>query len=132
MSTNSSTTQYVNYLSWLAEQFNYCYFLSIMPIGLVGNLISIYIYSRPSLNKKTNTGFLYIWLCLLNMFSVLWFAFVFRSSALINYTFSFPCGVEVLVRRANFMSVAWIQVLISFDRYIAVVFPNLTFMRKRV
>lgn len=131
MSSNSSTSaQYVAYLNSLSDQIIYYYLVTVMPLGLVGNVISIYIYSRPSLNKKTNTGFLYIWLCIVNIFSTIWYGFITRSFNIINYTFAFPCGIELFVRRSNFMTVSWMQVFISLDRFVAVVFPHSGVMQK--
>lgn len=38
--------------------------LVAVPVGVIGNLVSIFIFTRPKLNRKTNTGFLYTILCI--------------------------------------------------------------------
>ena len=35
----------------------------ILSFGSIGNLISLLIFTRPNLNKKTNTGILYSLIC---------------------------------------------------------------------
>jgi hypothetical protein len=98
-----------------------------LPIGIIGNLFSFYIYTRPNLNKKTNTGFIFAWFCLLNLVLILYFSFVFRSSSLFGYNVILPtpCSLNYIVYmlRSIWCCVPWIQVLASFDRFIFVVYP---------
>lgn len=133
MSTSNSTiNDYIKYINLLSDQFIYYFLMVVIPIGFVGNVISVYIYTRPSLNKNTNTGFLYACMCIVNMISIFYYAFVNRSSSLFNYTVTLPCGVDLFLRRTNFIAVSWMQVLITFDRFVAVILPNAMFMRKKV
>ena len=131
MSSND-TSDYISYLSSLSDRMEYYFLMIVIPTGLVGNLISIFIYSRPSLNKNTNIGLLYIWLCIINIVSLLYYAFVNRSGHLFNYTVSLPCGFDLFIRRNCNNSVSWMQVLIAFDRFVAVIYPKKLFMRKKV
>lgn len=135
MSDQNFSTDYIDYtthIDGVANRFTFYFFLIVTPLGLVCNLISIYIYKCPSLNKNTNIGILYVWLCLLNMISLCYFTCVTQSSALFNYTVPLPCGLEVFFRRMTFNSISWMQVLISFDRFIAVMYPKSVFMKKKV
>ena len=122
-STISSTQAYVNYLVYVTNAVVYYPVLITLPIGLIGNLFSMYIYSRPNLNKKTNTGFLYSCFCFLNIVLISYFAFVFRASFLFGYSVSGPCGMVTYWLRVIWCTIPWILVFISFDRFVAVVFP---------
>lgn len=131
---SSSDADLIDYLDSLSDNITYYFLMISMPFGLIGNLVSMFIYMRPKLNQKTNTGFLYSWLCVTNLICILWYIFIFRSRALFNYTVSIPgCGVSNYLRRTTLNMVPWMQVMISFDRFMAVVFPNRrNIMKKRV
>jgi len=115
--------QYINNLNSVASTILYYPLLVAIPIGVIGNVLSFYIYTRPNLNKKTNTGFLYAWLCLLNLIFMLYFVLVSQSSTLFDYRISLPCGVANYLLRLISCFVPWMQVIISFDRFISVIYP---------
>lgn len=126
-------SDYVGLLNSLSDKFTFYFLVVTLPIGLIGNLISLFIYSRPNLNRKTNTGFLYAWLCVANLAAIAWFTFVYRSNLLFNYSVDLPCGLRNYLRRIILSSIPWMQALISFDRFIAVVFPkHQRFMSQKV
>jgi hypothetical protein len=116
-------TQYINNLNSVASTVLYYPLLVALPIGVLGNVLSFYIYTRPNLNKKTNTGFLYAWLCLLNLIFMLYFVLVSQSFTLFNYRISLPCGVANYLLRLTSCFVPWMQVIISFYRFISVIYP---------
>ena len=127
------SNQYITYLNSVADAITYYPLLIALPIGLVGNVFSFYIYTRPNLNKNTNTGFLYAWLCIANIVFMLYFTLVFQADSLFSYTVSLPCGMVTYLLRICFCLVPWMQVIISFDRLIAVVYPHKKkFMSKKV
>ena len=78
----SSSNDYAKYLNSLNSGFTYYGMWIIWPTSVVGNIISLFIYTRPNLNKKTNTGFLYGWLCILNILTVVYYSVVYRGKAL--------------------------------------------------
>src|SRR5579883_3034452 len=122
MSTNQT---YAAYLSSVNTTFLYYSLWLIWPVAVVGNLVSLYIYTRPNLNKKTNTGFLYGWLCVINVIAVLEYTFVYRSQSLIGYKIlTYPCGFEIYLHRTFLNSIAWMQVLISLDRFVVIMYPR--------
>jgi hypothetical protein len=130
---SSSQSDYIKYLNNVSNGISYYYLMITFPLGILGNLISLYIYTRPNLNRKTNTGFLYTWLCVFNLLSILQYVFLTRSSSLFNFTINLPCGVVNFLRRTIFNWLSWMQVYISFDRFMAVYFPTkLIFMSKKV
>ena len=125
--------QYYMNLSTIANTIMYYPVLVALPIGIIGNVFSFFIYTRPNLNKKTNTGFLYGLLCILNIIFMLYFVLVFQSSNLFKYTVTLPCGLVTYLLRITFCLVPWMQVIISFDRFIVVVYPlRKKFMSKKV
>lgn len=137
--SNNSNTQcspseiYVNNLNAVSDSLGYYYLIITLPVGIIGNLASIFIYTRPALNKKTNTGFLFTWLCILNICSIFNYIFITKSSLIFNYSVSAPCGVLTYIRRTAFNITSWMEALISFDRFMAVVFPNkIKLMRNKV
>jgi hypothetical protein len=97
---------------------NYEAFVTI-PLGIIGNLISIFIFTRPILNKKTNTGLLFTILCLLNLNIILYEGLLKWQTFIIKLT---P-KLKEIIKRLLEHSLSWIQVLISFDRFITVIFP---------
>jgi hypothetical protein len=118
------SNQYINNLNSVSNAILYYPILVLIPVGIVGNVFSFYIFTRPNLNKKTNTGFLYAWLCILNLIFMLNFVLIFRSSNLFNFAFSLPCGVSTYLLRLTFCFVPWMQAIISFDRLIAILYPH--------
>ena len=123
-STNRDLYDYISYLNFVKVSVVRYFVLSTLPIGLIGNLVSIVVYSRPSLNKKTNTGFLYTLLCLSNLCVILYFAFAFKSVEVFGYSISLPCGVSIFLYRSIWCFVPWFQAVACFDRFVLVVFPS--------
>jgi hypothetical protein len=101
----------------------YYYRTALIPFGILSNFISLLIFIRPNLNKKTNTGFLYSILCVLNMIAIAEDTFVYRPK-FFNYVVELPCNLEVFIRKCLLDSLPWIQVLICFDRFLATNFPG--------
>lgn len=114
---------YINFLNSVANTIYYYPIIIGLPIGIIGDVFSFYIYTRPNLNKKTNTGFLFAFLCLLNICFMLGFVLFNRSKNLFGFTFYLSCGINSYIFRLAFCLVPWMQVIISFDRFISVVFP---------
>jgi len=132
MTNSAYLTNYIAYLNNASNALTYYFLMIIIPTGILGNLISFYIYTRPSLNRKTNTGFLYAGLCVVNLLSILNYGFITHSNALFNYTVTMPCGLANYLRRTVFNAISWMQVLISFDRLMAVLYPRLKLMKNKV
>ena len=110
-------------LEKIIYSFLYYYRTALIPIGILGNFISLLIFTRPNLNKKTNTGFLYSIICILNIITIAEDTFVYRPK-FFNYKITLPCKLEVFVRRCLLDSLPWVQVMICFDRFIVTTFPG--------
>ena len=111
---------------------NYFHAIEI-PIGIFGNFISLLIFTRPNLNKKTNTGFLYSVLCVLNIFTLSELGFISQPLNFFKYTIRLHCHLRPFISTSLVYSLSWMQVLISFDRFLLVIFPlKSKFMAKKV
>ena len=112
-------------IQFIIYQVSYYEQFGTIPLGIIGNMISIFIFSRPSLNKNTNTGFLFTILCLINIFIILYNAIfkweVLKKLIIRNLQIHFK--MEMFLERVIGHSLSWIQALISFDRFITVFFP---------
>ena len=99
------------------------FFFAVIPIGILGNLISLLIFTRPNLNKKTNTGFLYSILCVLNILTISDFAFITNPQRFLNYSIILHCNLKPFLQNSLLCLQSWFQVLIGFDRFLFVIFP---------
>lgn len=98
------------------------YFFSIvtMPIGILLNFFTIWIFSRKRFNKNTNNGFLYIILCLSNIIALL-------SQLIINIFEEFAkdprnfnlyfCHFYNLFSAVALQTPSFAQIYISYDLY---------------
>ena len=110
-------------ISILDKVFYYEEFVTI-PLGIIGNLISIYIFTRPSLNKKTNTGRLFTILCIINIILIFYkaiFHWTFIYKFISNLKIHF--NMDKFLKKVLEHSLSWIQALTSFDRFITVFYP---------
>ena len=102
---------------------DYEYFVTV-PLGIIGNLISIFIFTRPSLNKKTNTGLLFTILCVINLLVILnkvifYWSFTRKIIKILQIHFKMEKFIEKVIEQ----SLSWIQSMITFDRFITVYSP---------
>ena len=109
--------------SLIVDKIQFYVLILTISIGIPGNIISILIFIKPCLNNKTNTGLLYTLLCVLNMVAILYNFFATYSSMFFIYEILLPLRAELFIGYIQLQFVAWSQVLIAFDRFIAVVFP---------
>ena len=114
----------------------YCIIVVIIS-GLIGNLLSLFIFTRPNLNKKTNTGILYTILCIFNLLIFI------KDTFFGNYSYIFfhykiwvnptQRSIDFIIATSLSEILPWTQVLICFDRFILVISPMKAYiMRKKV
>ena len=109
--------------------------MATCPIGVIGNLISLLVFIR--LDKKSqsnsNTSFIYCVLCVLNVTITIEANFVRKAGLILVPYIELPCQMETFIRMSLFDSITWMQVLITFDRFILVMFPaKVKIISKRV
>ena len=124
--------EYIFYTNKILEIGFYLQLVTI-PVGIIGNLAAIYIFTRPRLNRNTNTGFLYTILCVLNLIKILYQAIFKRWDNYLDYNIKIPLTFEMLFENLIVQMLSWIEVLIGFDRFIAVFSPikGVRIMRKK-
>jgi hypothetical protein len=71
MLNNTQNESIFEYLIPLITNIEFYFSIIMNPIGISLNLMCVYIFNKDSLNKKTNLGFLYMVLCLLNILALL-------------------------------------------------------------
>lgn len=105
----------------------------IISIGIIGNLISFLIFTRPCLNSKTNTGKLYALLCVINLITII-YEMLSKDKDYSRFRIHLPLYIEYFIQLILLQILSWIQVLITFDRFIYVVFPvkGSQIMRKKL
>jgi hypothetical protein len=136
LTENSSlaSVTYINWLNTLSIQMNFYFGVIALPIGLVLDIFSLYIYTKPSLNK-TNMGFLYFWQALADILVMLLSLFLSRSRELFdvnlpNYS-EFLCKFNSFARRYLVHLSSWMNVIACFDRFIFVLYPSSSKFMKR-
>ena len=110
-------------LAIISEKINFYTLILMILIGIPGNIISILIFIKPCLNTNTNTGLLYIFLCVLNLIFILFKVLVKSPKIIFNYNIQLPLNSIYFIEAILLQLLPWSQVLITFDRFIAVVFP---------
>ena len=96
---------------------------TIISIGIIGNLISLVIFTRPCFNSNTNTSKLYALLCVVNLVAFVYVMIVRDPKIFYLYRVQWPFGTEHFIEIILLQTMAWIKVMISFDRFVSVVFP---------
>jgi hypothetical protein len=97
--------------------------ISIISFGIIGNLISLLIFTRPCLNSKTNTGKLYTLLCVINLIAFVYVMIVRDPESFYFYNVQWPFETEHFIEIILLQILSWIKVLITFDRFVSVIYP---------
>ena len=98
-------------------KIHYWIVVIIIPIGIFLNLISIYIFSKPNLNK-TKMGFFYNMLCISNIIVLLYYLFFMDTKITMGYELTLMsdlgCKLITFVRRFLREVPTWIEAFIKF------------------
>lgn len=124
---SNNTNQGLNYITMssliVSMHIHYNLRIFINIFGIVSNVISLLIFIRPNLNKKTNTGFLYSILCVLNIITFIDNGHETLSTKHFALVIKLPSKLRPFIKAVLLDSLLWMEILISFDRFIVVVFP---------
>ena len=125
ISNTSNKGVIINYFNYFHDFEIICYYLMFItvPIGMTGNLLSAYIFTRPTLNQRTNTGFLYTILSILNLARILFQATFKNWHSNSEYNIKVHFQSELFIEYVISQLLSWNQALISFDRFIVVFSP---------
>jgi hypothetical protein len=119
----------------LQRNINYFFSVTIPVIGIVLNTISLFVFSRPSLNK-TNMGFLYLSQTIVDLTLLVYYVFVVRAPLIFGYSLTSldeaSCKFWQLFRRFILQASSWMCVFITFDRFVYVFYPSgLGFLKRK-
>ena len=95
----------------------------VMSMGIVGNLISLLVFSRPCLNQKTNSGRLYTILCCLSLILIVYNMAGRKLDSTFEFKIRLSLDTHVFINIILLQYWSWIQLLITFDRFIGVFYP---------
>ena len=95
----------------------------IMSFGIVGNVISIFIFYRPCFDRKTNSAKLYAFLCCLSLILIVFNMATRNMDNFFQLKFYLPLYSQYFIDITLLQYWSWIQVLITFDRFIGVFYP---------
>jgi hypothetical protein len=108
-------------LQEISHRITFYYIVICMPIGILLNVFSIYIFTRRNL-QKTNMGFLFACKLIIDILLLISYIFLFRSQLLFEVdlvTYSaLTCSVSSFYRRYILHVSAFMTVFISFDRFV--------------
>ena len=124
----NQTVNFSDFQKTLANEFFVSLLLStileyIMLFGIVGNVISLFIFSRPCLNSKTNSGKLYAFLCCISLIVIIYEMADRKLESFFSIKIRLHLNTENFINTVLLQYLSWIQVLITFDRFIGVFYP---------
>lgn len=135
MVINSSSLEEA-YLGYLMTQINFYYSVTIIPLGIILNIISIIAFSNQP-NMPHNLNLLYIFLSIYDILALLnsiLFAQLLPSLGIILFNYStFNCVFFNWWRKVAVQSPSWMQVLLTLERHGSATWINkLNFMDKKI
>ena len=95
-----------------------------VTVGIIGNSISIVIFTRSNFNQRTNTGFLFTILCFVNIIRILFQATFKNWHSYTEFLINLHFNIEYLIENVILEVLSWIHALISFDRFITVFYST--------
>jgi len=126
----SYSQEFLNFLITLCEDFKYfdevLMFITVI-FGVLTNIVCIVVFSRPNF-KKTNMGIYYINLSVWNIIYLLFYMLVIDSHNAYNIDIQLlseiVCKLSVFLQNVIRQIPPWIEVYLTFDRYLAVCHPH--------
>ena len=115
------------FLDEIIQSVHYWLVVITTPLGILLNLASILVYTRPNLNK-TSMGFCFTNLSVWNCLVLFYFLFVQESDLIMGFNLTTPsdftCQFNLFLRRLLRQISTWVEALITIDRYLAIRHPN--------
>ena len=130
MAANNNNSSYAKLLNDVTNIIDLYYSAIIIPIGIFLNIVTIFIFARSSSVTKKNTiiNLLYIGLSaydILALLNSILFAQLLPSLNIYIVNFSIAnCIALNWYRKIVGQSPSWVQVLITFERYLSVCYAN--------
>ena len=114
----------VNTLSYFQTQVSKYSLLIIVPIGLIGNLLNLIIFSKKSLRKES----IFVYYFMMSLFNIpfiivgLIALYPDTSTRLLKSTFD--CISILYSFRISSQMSSWLTVMVAWDRIMCVAFPT--------
>jgi hypothetical protein len=130
LTSNNATMSLITTLNNLTNTIDFYYSAIVIPIGVVLNLLTIFIYSRSSsvTHKNIIINLLYIGLSIydiLALFNSILFAQLLPSLGIYLVNYSTATCIELnWWRKIVVQSPSWVQVIITFERYLSITNAN--------
>lgn len=128
-SSFSSLVDYVTFLNTSNDQINNIMSISILSLGVPGNLISLLVFWRLIYKNKTNMGMLYTLQCSIDLFALVWVQIATRNQTspfdfTITDSSEFTCRAAMYLRRLSLHMCSWMAVISAFDRFVFVFYEH--------
>ena len=120
----NNTSLLIGYINGIGKETSLWIARVTVPLGILLNMISVYIFLRPNLNK-TNMGFYNLNISIWNTIVLLHYLLIFDPKIMaFNYNFEilneFNCKMYYVTTRVLRQVPTWLEALITFDRYLSV------------
>ena len=116
----STTGELIANMNNLSNSINKYFGVSLAPLGIVFNLITILTFSLIRLERRSTMTVFFTALCIYDILSLSNLLIIITLPAygiqLVN-TAGIVCKIMQVLRRTLVSSPSWIQVLITFDRF---------------
>lgn len=106
----------------LTEQISYYFLIILLPIGVFFNFVSLYLFSRPKMNK-TYMGYLFAILSIWNNVQLIYELLIIKAPLVFLYSLN-TCGLLTYFKQNIFNISSWLHVIISIERFICVSQPK--------
>lgn len=120
-------SSYAQYLGKLTNDISFSLGLILSVVGIPCNCLALFIFARLTKNR-TNMGFLYIWLCSIDILIQLIILFILQSKRIFEVTLTTQstsmCMLVNFLQRFVPRTSSWITVLITFERLIFVLYGH--------
>lgn len=129
MSNRTQTIQeFQAYYTNITNEINYWFILTVLPIGIITNTLSIYVFTRRALFEKTMMGFYYTNIAVWNVFTLVYQLFVMQYQNLFGFDLyaasEASCKIIYLFRRSIRHIPGSIECMLTLDRFFDVYYPT--------
>ena len=137
--SSSNMSSYEAFINNINQQFIFNYLIVSSAIGIPGNLLSLIVFVRLMIrNPKINMGFLNMCQTIFDLSWLILSLIVIRGSIylfgvnILTINDSY-CRAFTFLRRFMIHAISWMLVLISFDRFLFVLYNNrFKFMKNKL
>lgn len=129
MTENFDLVENTQYIKWAIQTTKTILFylsVSLFPLGIVTNTIEIAIFQMGKFHKTT-MGFFFTINATLNIITIVYLLIFIPAAVFNNYlhlSSDFSCKVYYFFLRLLYQASSWLQVIITADRLLFILFPN--------